>query len=67
VRESIQCEKVEWQTDLDEPSAGGGGFEGWSSEGPLMTVLVECKNFYLPSLGNVSPGLQKMRMSTNCP
>jgi hypothetical protein len=41
VRESIQCEKVEWQTDLDEPSAGGGGFEGWSSEGPLMTVLVE--------------------------
>jgi hypothetical protein len=28
VRLSIQCENVEWHTDLDEPSVGGGGFEG---------------------------------------
>ena len=32
---------MEWHTDLDEPSVGGGGFEGWSSEGPSMTVLVD--------------------------
>lgn len=41
MRLSIQCENVEWQTDLFEPSVGGGGFEGWSSEGPSMTVLVD--------------------------
>jgi hypothetical protein len=28
VRLSIQCENVVWQTDLEDPSVGGGGLDG---------------------------------------